>query len=57
MGTEQCTIPSYTHVEDGLCTYGKLLLRVTRIVVPNYNLVRLVHEGHHGGGDKVSALN
>ena len=31
---EQCTIPSYAHVKDELCTYGELLLRGTRIVVP-----------------------
>lgn len=37
---EQCTIPSYTHVKDELCTYGG-----TRIVVPK---VRLAHEGHQG---------
>ena len=31
---EQCTIPSYAHVKDELCTYGELLPRGTRIVVP-----------------------
>jgi len=31
---EQCTIPSYAHVKDKLCTSGELLLRGTRIVVP-----------------------
>ena len=28
---EQCTIPSYAHVKDELCTYGELLLGCTRI--------------------------
>ena len=31
---EQCTIPSYAHVKDKLCTSAELLLRGTRIVVP-----------------------
>ena len=31
---EQCTIPSYAHAKDELCTYGEFLLRGTRIVVP-----------------------
>ena len=40
---------SYTHVKDELCTYGELLLHVTRIVVPKVlrdKVVRLAHEGH-----------
>ena len=48
---EQCTIPSYAHVKDELCTYGELLLRGTRIVVPKVlrdKVVRLAHEGHQG---------
>ena len=31
---EQCTLTSYAHVKDELCTYCKLLLCGTRIVVP-----------------------
>ena len=30
---EQCTIPTYVHVKDELCTGGQLLLRETKIVV------------------------
>ena len=48
---DQCTIPSYAQVKDELCTYGELLLRGTRIVVPKVlrdKVVRLAHEGHHG---------
>ena len=48
---EQCTIPSYAHVKDELCTYGELLLRGSRIVVPKVlrdKVVRLAHEGHQG---------
>ena len=48
---EQSTIPSYAHVKDKSCTYGKLLLRGTRIVVPKVlrdKVVRLAHEGHQG---------
>ena len=46
---EQCTIPSYAHVKDELYTYGELLLRGTRIVVPKVlrdQVVRLAHDGH-----------
>ena len=48
---EQCTIPSYAHVKDELCTYGEFLLHGTRIVVPKVlqdKVVRLTHEGHQG---------
>ena len=48
---EQCTIPSYAHVKDELCTYGEFLLRGTRIVVPKVlrdKVVILAHEGHQG---------
>ena len=31
---ERCTLTSHAHVKDELCTYGELLLRGTRIVVP-----------------------
>ena len=40
---------SNTHVKDELCTYGELLLHVTRIVVPKVlrdKVVRLAHDGH-----------
>ena len=46
---EQCTIPSYAHVKDELCTYGEFC--GTRIVVPKVlrdKVVRLAHEGHQG---------
>ena len=48
---QKCTIPSYAHVKDELCTYGEFLLRGTRIVVPKVlrdRVVRLAHEGHQG---------
>ena len=46
---QKCTIPSYAHVKDELCTFGEFLLRGTRIVVPKVlrdRVVRLAHEGH-----------
>ena len=48
---EQCMILSNADVKYELCTYGKLLLRGTRIVVPKVlrdKVVRLAHEGHQG---------
>ncbi|KAL9971363.1 hypothetical protein ACROYT_G023876, partial [Oculina patagonica] len=48
---ERCTLTSYAHVKDELCTYGELLLRGTRIVVPRVlrdKVVKLAHEGHQG---------
>ena len=48
---QQCTIPSYAHVKDDLCTCGELPLRGTRIVVPKVlrdKVVRLAHKGHQG---------
>ena len=33
-GNWECTLPSYAHVKDELSTYGELLLRGTRIVIP-----------------------
>ena len=47
----ECTLPSYAHVKDELSTYGELLLRGTRIVIPKIlrdNVVKLAHEGHQG---------
>ena len=48
---EQFTILSYGRIKDELCTYGDLLLRDTRMVVPKVLLdkvIRLAHEGHQG---------
>ena len=48
---ERCTLTSYAHVKDELCTYGELLLRGTRIVVPRVlrdKVLKLAHEGHQG---------
>ena len=48
---DRCTLTSYVQVKDELCTYGELLLRGTRIVVPKVlrdKVVRLAHEGHQG---------
>ena len=48
---ETCTLTSYAHVKDELCTYGELLLRGTRIVVPivlRDKVLKLAHEGHQG---------
>lgn len=48
---ERCTLTSYAHVKDELCTYGELLLRGTRIVVPGVlrdKVLKLAHEGHQG---------
>ena len=38
-----------SHAKDKLCTYGEMLLRVTRIMVSKVlrdKVVRLAHEGH-----------
>lgn len=50
-GNWECTLPSYAHVKDELSTYGELLLRGTRIVIPKIlrdKVVKLAHEGHQG---------
>ena len=42
---------SYFHVKDELCIYGELLLRGTRIVIPNVlrdRVLKIAHEGHQG---------
>ena len=42
---------SYFHVKNELCVYGELLLRGTRIVIPNVlrdRVLRIAHEGHQG---------
>ena len=48
----QCkTAVSYLHVRSELCIYGELLLRGTRIVIPNIlrdHVLKIAHEGHQG---------
>ena len=47
----KCKLPQYLCVKDELCTLGKLVLRGTRIVVPQSlrpEVLRLAHEGHQG---------
>ena len=46
---ERCMLTSYAHVKDELCTYGELLLRGTRKVVPRGlrdKVLKLAHKGH-----------
>ena len=46
-----CTIPAYLHVKNKLCSYGQLLLRGSRIVIPQAlrdHVLKLFHEGHQG---------
>ena len=46
-----CTIPAYLHVKNELCSYGQLLLRGSRIVIPQVlreHVLKLAHEGHQG---------
>jgi len=48
---EDCKVSGYKHVSQELCVYGELLLRGTRIVVPQSlrnRVVQLAHEGHQG---------
>ncbi|KAI8506116.1 hypothetical protein Bbelb_164690 [Branchiostoma belcheri] len=48
---ENCPIPSYGHVKTELSTYGQLVLRGTRIVIPRElrkTVLKLAHEGHQG---------
>ena len=45
------TIPAYLHVKNELCSYGQLLLRGSRIVIPQVlreDVLKLAHEGHQG---------
>jgi len=47
----KCRNPSYLHVKEELCCYGRLILRGTRIVIPNSlreQVLNLAHEGHQG---------
>ena len=30
----QCNVPEYLHVKNELCTYGEMLLRGSRLVIP-----------------------
>ena len=47
----KCNVPTYLHVKNELCTYGQLLLRGSRLVIPQVlqqNVLELAHEGHQG---------
>ena len=47
----QCKMPHYLSVKNELCTLGKLVMRGTRIVIPQSlrgETLRLAHEGHQG---------
>ena len=48
---QECNMPYYTCVKNGLCILGKLVLRGTRIVIPRRlrdDVLHLAHEGHQG---------
>ncbi|CAH1255636.1 RTL1 [Branchiostoma lanceolatum] len=48
---DECQVMSYRHVKTELSTYGQLILRGTRIVIPQVlrkTVVQLAHEGHQG---------
>ncbi|PFX31209.1 Uncharacterized protein K02A2.6 [Stylophora pistillata] len=47
----QCNVPAYLHVKNELCSYGGLLLRGSRLVIPRElrpRVLELAHEGHQG---------
>ena len=47
----QCKLPYYTSVKNELCILGKLVMRGTRMVIPQSlrsEVLRLAHEGHQG---------
>ncbi len=47
----ECKIPAYSCIKNELCVLGKLVLRGTRIVIPEKlraEVLRLAHEGHQG---------
>lgn len=47
----QCKMPHYLSLKNELCTIGKLVMRGTRIVIPQSlrsRVLRLAHEGHQG---------
>ena len=44
-------MPAYLHVKNELCTYGEVLLRGSRLVIPRElrpRVLELAHEGHQG---------
>lgn len=47
----RCTVPAYLQVKNELCTFGQLLLRGSRLVIPQVlreRVLELAHEGHQG---------
>ena len=47
----KCKMPHYLSVKNEPCTIGKLVVRGTRIVIPQSlrsEVLRLAHEGHQG---------
>ena len=47
----QCKLPHYACVKNELCVLGKLVMRRTRMVIPQSlrgEVLRLAHEGHQG---------
>ena len=47
----QCKMPHYLSLKNELCVLGKLVMRGTRIVIPQSlrsEVLHLVHEGHQG---------
>ena len=51
-------LPAYLHVKNKLCSYGQLLLRGSRIVIPQVlreHVQKLAHEGHQGIVKTISA--
>lgn len=55
----ECSIPAYLHVKEELSTYGELLLRGTRLVIPKSLqdcVLKLAHEGHQGIGKTKNRL-
>ena len=48
---DKCKLPNYVAVKNELCVLGKLVLRGTRIVIPQslrHRVIELAHEGHQG---------
>lgn len=48
---QNCKIPSFLCIKDELCTLGNMLLRGTRLVIPQSlrsKILELAHEGHPG---------
>ena len=47
----ECKMPYYSSVKNELCIIGQLVMRGTRIVIPQAlrnEVLRLAHEGHQG---------